>query len=404
MQVLFAKFRSCFRPAEKEKFVMNLGMLVALVSYPFAQGIFYLGLTTALMGWLFSLRNKTDMLSYLLGIPLIKALGLIMVVSAISILYARDRSYALRYWSMIFQAVVTYIILYEVLDSWNIVKLFCFSLMGSGIIISAIALFEYGVGIESRRAVSVFSNPNLLATYLLIVAPLALAQLSRYGIPVAVRIFYTTSFVTGYAGLIMSMSRGGWLGITVAIAVIILMAKNFRLLLIIMLITVLILPLGSDYFFGRLTSVFDIEEHTGRTDIWRGTVNMIRENPFTGVGIGNFRPLYENYAPEGASLGRHHTHNVFLQIIAELGLFGLLVNLIFLGSLTKYVCRLYKKTGGNKKTMIIGIIASLIGFFVHQQVDVTIHDRGIAFYAVFLLAMLGYFYRSQSREKSGEIK
>ena len=404
MQVLPEKYQVSFHLTDRKKFAMKAGMLTALISYPFAKGIFYLGLTAALIGWVFYLREKENILSYLLEIPLIKEAGLILLFSAVSMLYSENLGYAFRYWNMIFQAIVSYMILYETLDSWQLVKLFCYSLMGAGTIISIFALYEYGAGIEDRRAVSVFTNPNLLATYLLIIAPLVLAQISGAAISLKKRFILIAFFAASYTALILTMSRGAWLGITAAVAGIIVMTRNFRLLLVILLVTVLILPLGSENFYGRLTSIADMEEHTGRLNIWQGTVNMIRDNPVFGVGIGNFRPMYENYAPEDASPGMHHTHNILLQTLAEIGIFGLLLSLVFLRSLAKYIGRLFKKVGGNKKIMIIGITASLIGLFVHQQVDVTLHDRGIAFYAMFMLALPGYFYRNQRKEETGEIK
>lgn len=62
-----------------------------------------------------------------------------------------------------------------------------------------------------------------------------------------------------------------------------------------------------------------------RIDLWRRTVRMIGDHPFVGVGLGNFREVFErDYHPEIAPDGRRgvHAHNLWLQQFAELGLAG----------------------------------------------------------------------------------
>jgi tetratricopeptide (TPR) repeat protein/O-antigen ligase len=66
-----------------------------------------------------------------------------------------------------------------------------------------------------------------------------------------------------------------------------------------------------------------------RLDLWRNTLAMVGDHPVAGVGLGNFRiefPPYSNrvvpVAWFGAKLQPKHTHNDYLQILAELGIVG----------------------------------------------------------------------------------
>ena len=59
--------------------------------------------------------------------------------------------------------------------------------------------------------------------------------------------------------------------------------------------------------------------------MWEGWQTFL-DHPFTGVGAGQFK----NYNPAGRLEPWRETHNVLLQIAAELGVFGLLAFLTLL--------------------------------------------------------------------------
>lgn len=66
-----------------------------------------------------------------------------------------------------------------------------------------------------------------------------------------------------------------------------------------------------------------------RAWIWRGAVNMIRDNPVNGVGAGGFRYAFSDYAAPGdpffygePPINPSHSHQLWLEILAETGLVG----------------------------------------------------------------------------------
>jgi O-antigen ligase len=95
-------------------------------------------------------------------------------------------------------------------------------------------------------------------------------------------------------------------------------------------------------FTGATTIKEDAIGH--RLWIWRGAVNMIEANPVNGVGAGGFRYAFPTYAAEGdpfvnadPPISPFHTHQLWLEILAEsgivgaLGLFALLTLLLLTG-------------------------------------------------------------------------
>jgi O-antigen ligase len=72
------------------------------------------------------------------------------------------------------------------------------------------------------------------------------------------------------------------------------------------------------------------EGGTGRVDIWKVGLRMVRHNPIQGVGSGNFQTSSIHYLLEPGKLVRDDfivdtpkvAHNTYLQVLAELGIVG----------------------------------------------------------------------------------
>ena len=72
-----------------------------------------------------------------------------------------------------------------------------------------------------------------------------------------------------------------------------------------------------------------------RVKLWTNTIEMIKEKPLLGVGVGGFETAYSEKmkgAPEWQKYILYDPHNQFLKIIAELGLIGLVVFIYMLAT------------------------------------------------------------------------
>lgn len=86
---------------------------------------------------------------------------------------------------------------------------------------------------------------------------------------------------------------------------------------------------------SRLASIFNTEEtsNQGRIQIWKESVKSISRNPFLGVGIGNFPTVLKqdiSLAKAGSS-----AHNLFLQILSEMGIFAFAVFMLIIYEIYK---------------------------------------------------------------------
>ena len=84
---------------------------------------------------------------------------------------------------------------------------------------------------------------------------------------------------------------------------------------------------------STVTSAFQSDGDRGRTDMWRNTLNLIRDYPLLGVGPGSWKRTYPPY-DRGVMIRQNTSpvrpHNDYLWICAEYGLAGLFCYLGFL--------------------------------------------------------------------------
>ena len=87
-------------------------------------------------------------------------------------------------------------------------------------------------------------------------------------------------------------------------------------------------------FWQRTETVASFEEDAsamGRVYAWEVTAGISRDRPLLGVGAGAFRFAWPLYAPFEARRA-YVAHNVFLDVIGELGIVGFLLFLVFVSS------------------------------------------------------------------------
>jgi O-antigen ligase len=93
----------------------------------------------------------------------------------------------------------------------------------------------------------------------------------------------------------------------------------------VVLAVMMALPVMPSSFWDRMDSIVNAEEdqsgsRAARLRLIDQGMEVFLENPVTGIGAGQF----QNYNAPGATEKWRVTHNVWLQVAAELGAFGLL--------------------------------------------------------------------------------
>lgn len=186
----------------------------------------------------------------------------------------------------------------------------------------------------SMRVVSTLENPNMLAEYLILLFPLAACRL----ITRASSKERTAALCAGAAilvCLILTWSRGAWLGLLFGGVIFVLIWHRRALYLIFAgIASIPFLPLIlPDSITSRFLSIGNLADTSTayRVNIWHGAVRMLKDYWFCGIGVGESAwfttyPRYSLAAIESAP----HAHNLYLQTWIESGIVGFCLLLSFL--------------------------------------------------------------------------
>lgn len=183
------------------------------------------------------------------------------------------------------------------------------------------------------RVSSAFENPNMLGEYLVIVIPLATARLllSKNAAKALGRL---TMLAVLFGCLVLTWSRGAWLGFLAGLVLFFLICSEKALSAFILgAFTLPFIPLVlPERIWQRLSSIGSLADtsSTYRLNIWRGVARLCRDFYLGGIGVGEaaFQKIYAEYSLP--AITTPHTHHLYLQILVETGLFGLLVFLVVL--------------------------------------------------------------------------
>ena len=301
-----------------------------------------------------------------------------------------------------------YLVATQVLDrrsaTWTLA-----ALLTAGTLQTAIGAYQffYQVGPEAfilqgrfLRAYGSFGQPNPYAGYLGYLFPVAASlTLSAFGrwrkgrqpshLALAAACGATTAALL--MGIIMSWSRGAWLGMIAGGVVVIALRSRRSASLAIGALVVLMLLFAAfgtgwlpEIISGRIS---DLGNYTGgpdpaRTEItdanfavlerlahWRAGQRMFEDHPWLGVGIGNYGAAYGDYALPHWYLPLGHAHNVFINFLAEVGVIGVTAFILFWVGVAWLAWRGAASGDGYASALGVGILGVWAYLSVHGMFD-----------------------------------
>jgi O-antigen ligase len=126
-----------------------------------------------------------------------------------------------------------------------------------------------------------------------------------------------------------------------------------------------------------------------RIRLWQTSVNMIKDKPIWGIGLGNFGKLFDRYKVEGVYDTICHPHNDFLNVAVNSGLLGLLAYLsiwaVFLYSTIK--ARFKNKENGLGNFVQMGGIVAIVAFLFASLFQCYYTDAEVNMLIMFILGL-----------------
>ncbi|MGV8154487.1 MAG: O-antigen ligase family protein [Alkaliphilus sp.] len=236
-------------------------------------------------------------------------------------------------------------------------------------------------GEVTTRAMGTLGNPNVLAKYLVIVGVMAviivLTEKKLWH-----RLFYGFCGVMIFTGLLLSLSRGGWLAFLFAITVFFVLIDK-RLLIAIGAMGALSIVMLPDIIMRRFASIVNLADSSNayRISIWIGTLDLVQYHWLRGVGLGLEAFSYQyQFFVFGSALAVH-SHNLFLQLASEIGVLGLVAFFMFLIALCKWTLLSIPRMKSRKDVVIVyGLLAAIAGHILHGMVEHIWFDPRILFF------------------------
>lgn len=217
-------------------------------------------------------------------------------------------------------------------------------------------------------------HPRFVGITMGVLVAVFLAQLfySRYR---NLRLLSLVVVLIGLLTLFLTQTLAGLAGVLVAI-LFLLVWKNRWFLLIIPfgLIGILIglFVAGSSQVIQYLLSTNNPIgiAVTLRLDIWSRAIAMIRDMPYTGIGLNTFPVILSNFYP-GYLLGPEpHAHNLILQTALDLGLPGLIAFIWLIAVWMYVVWRKYRVIENPEyRILLLGLVAGILAYLTHGFMD-----------------------------------
>jgi len=134
--------------------------------------------------------------------------------------------------------------------------------------------------------------------------------------------------------IVLTKSRTGFVGTVIMLGIFLVVSRSLTPTTVIAVIFAgfLALPAMPQSFWARMSSITDAsKDSTGsrseRIDLMEQAWVVFVEHPITGVGAGQF----QNYGDPGRAKRWRVTHNAYLQLGAEMGVFAVVIFVFLLG-------------------------------------------------------------------------
>ena len=193
------------------------------------------------------------------------------------------------------------------------------------------------------------------------------------------------------AALYVSFSRGAWIGAAAAVLVMTIFLPR-RLSVGIALVSVA-LALGwglaqAGLLPASLTArLADAADFTTVADVrgvnindanfailerlahWQAAAEMARAAPWLGVGLGNYSAAYPTFRLLNWPNALGHAHMIYLNVLAETGVIGLITYVILWGYIIGLTMRVTSRADGASRGLALGLLGTWAHLSAHHVVD-----------------------------------
>lgn len=271
----------------------------------------------------------------------------------------------------------------------------------------------------TTRVYSFLGNPNLLAGYLLPAVNFSAAAVFAWNrwLPKALGVLM---WGVNSACLVLTFSRGGWIGFVVASFCMLLLLVHWfsihlprfwRIWSLPLVLGVSAIIVGAAVILveplrDRVLSMFMGREDSSnnfRINVWMAVIEMIKDRPILGIGPGNsaFNRVYPQYQQAGYTA--LSAYSIVLEIAVETGLIGLScffwLLLVAFNQCWVQLQRL-RRLASREGFWLMAATATMLGMLAHGLVDTVWYRPQVSTLWWLMLAIVASYYLPSQQSKS----
>ena len=294
-----------------------------------------------------------------------------------------------------------FVYLVVVLVANHVTSRFKMEALMHGMFTSAAVLSVWGVvqyfawsGGTEHRIRGPISHWMTFAGILVIAVCFSLAY-AVYHPRIARRPLYALLSILITTALVLTLTRGAWVALLVAVLVLALLRNRVLLLAIPVVLAgaYMLSPVGVKERVATLASGED-ETTVDRLYLWRSGLQMIEDHPVFGVGLSmvglEYTAKYRD--PRAPKARGFHLHNNVLQVAAERGVPALAAWLWFFGAVLARVIADIRSSSGRPRPTIVGTLLALCAF---QAFGLFEHNFGDSELLMLIMFVIGLPYAEE---------
>lgn len=374
-------------------------LYATLFLLPLNPFLFYVTLLPAVMAWLYNWRKKGEVALALP--PLWQPGAVFLVCSFLSAFVSKDMAFSFMNWALqpLMYALV-YLLIYNTVSTEKEKEKALYAFLAGAVVTVVYGFFQYANAADMaadmeaqswvdperfpllrRRMYSTLENPNLFGAYLLMIISILTAFTLRER-AVKKRTVFAVILLSLLLCLTLTYSRGAWVSLAaIVLGLTLFYDKRFGLLF-------LLVPVVLAFYHGqvveRFLSLFSGEDTSVdlRFALWESTMAMIEEHPLLGVGWGAYFLAYPDYnffiQEEGVLI--FHAHNMYLNMLAEVGIPGGMAFLLAFFAQGILCWRNYRHGNDSfTKSMGLGGVLMVMALSVISMGDHVLFSRSVSF-------------------------
>ena len=330
-----------------------------------------------------------------------------------SAVFSTDITYSLKRWlfEIVYPIVVYFIIINSIKYEIDIRRFMAYLVAGVFLNLTLVLYYfaKHGSSeiVMNRHALYLyFADGVLVANVLIMVIPIVIAFVATTNTKSLKLLFYTMT-AAGTAGLAMSFARMAQLSMAIGLLALGLNKKTRKYSIVIIAAGVLIFTFYSGELdpylskYKHLTSFENIVYASSmerRYVSWKAAIDMFKDHPVLGIGIGRYSQEYANYGIlyyyswADDYVPMISAHNMYLNYLAETGLAGILLLLAIFFTVVVKGVGLIKKAADNyvfKYSLLISVFIFLSNNFVDGITFAYVKeiDKGLIFWSITAIIM-----------------